>query len=219
MPGWNFADTWETIAAKLPDAQAQVQGDQRFTWADFDRRANGVARFLLDAGAQEQDKVAQYLQNAPEYLESMFAAFKAGLAPINTNFRYADDELVYLWDNADCVAVVFHSTYTGTIERIRDRVPKVTTWLWVDDGDGLCPEWAMPYEEAADTPVDREAFRWWLTVATLRWGVICRFQAERHLSGQTPSVELAAIGRRVSETEWDVLDLLEGGAHVRSKND
>ena len=56
-------------------------------------------------------------------------------------------------------------------------------------------------------------------MATLRWGVICRFQAERHLSGQTPSVELAAIGRRVSETEWDVLDLLEGGAHVRSKND
>ena len=48
-------------------------------------------------------------------------------------------------------------------------------------------------------------------MATLRWGVICRFQAERHLSGQTPSVELAAIGRRVSETEWDVLDLLEGG--------
>jgi aminoglycoside phosphotransferase (APT) family kinase protein len=67
------------------------------------------------------------------------------------------------------------------------------------------------YEAAAGTTVDREAFRWWLTLATLRWGVICRFQAERHLSGQTPSVELAAIGRRVSETEWDVLDLLEGG--------
>ena len=67
------------------------------------------------------------------------------------------------------------------------------------------------YEAAAGASVDREAFRWWLTVATLRWGVICRFQAERHLSGQTPSVELAAIGRRVSETEWDVLDLLEGG--------
>lgn len=67
------------------------------------------------------------------------------------------------------------------------------------------------YEAAADTTVDRKAFRWWLTVATLRWGVICRYQAERHLSGQTRSVELAAIGRRVSETEWDLLDLLTGG--------
>ena len=67
------------------------------------------------------------------------------------------------------------------------------------------------YEAAAGEQLARETFRWWLTLATLRWGVICRFQAERHLSGHTPSVELAAIGRRVGETEWDVLDLLEGG--------
>ena len=67
------------------------------------------------------------------------------------------------------------------------------------------------YETAAETDLDRDVFRWWLTVATLRWGVICRFQAERHLSGVNPSVELAAIGRRVAETEWDVLDLLTGG--------
>jgi len=78
-------------------------------------------------------------------------------------------------------------------------------------GLGSVESFLSAYEEAAGTAVDRDAFRWWLTVATLRWGVICRFQAERHLSGQTRSVELAAIGRRVSETEWDVLDLLEGG--------
>jgi aminoglycoside phosphotransferase (APT) family kinase protein len=65
------------------------------------------------------------------------------------------------------------------------------------------------YERAAATTVDRVAIRWWLILATLRWGVICRYQAHRHLSGQTRSVELAAIGRRVSETEWDLLDLLD----------
>ena len=78
-------------------------------------------------------------------------------------------------------------------------------------GLGSIQTFLSAYEVASGTTVDREAFRWWLTLATLRWGVICRFQAERHLSGQTPSVELAAIGRRVSETEWDVLDLLDGG--------
>jgi aminoglycoside phosphotransferase (APT) family kinase protein len=76
-------------------------------------------------------------------------------------------------------------------------------------GLGSVETFLSAYEAAACT-IDRQAFRWWLTLATLRWGVICRFQAERHLSGQSPSVELAAIGRRVSETEWDVLDLLEG---------
>jgi aminoglycoside phosphotransferase (APT) family kinase protein len=78
-------------------------------------------------------------------------------------------------------------------------------------GLGSVESFLSAYEAAANTALDRDVFRWWLTVATLRWGVICRFQAERHLSGQTPSVELAAIGRRVAETEWDVLDLLQGG--------
>jgi len=78
-------------------------------------------------------------------------------------------------------------------------------------GLGSVESFLTAYEAAADIALDRDVFRWWLTVATLRWGVICRFQAERHLSGQTPSVELAAIGRRVAETEWDVLDLLQGG--------
>ena len=160
MPGWNFADVWEVIAEQIPDAQAQVHGDRRVSWSEFDRRANGVAATLLDRGAAEQDKVAQYLYNGTEYLQSLFGAFKAGLVPINTNYRYQDDELVYLWDNADCVAVVFHGVFTETIERIRDRVPRVATWLWVDDGHGLCPDWAMPYEEAAASHADRVVPPW-----------------------------------------------------------
>lgn len=77
-------------------------------------------------------------------------------------------------------------------------------------GLGSVETFLQAYENASGTVLDRKAFRWWLTVATLRWGVICRHQAQRHLSGEMPSVELAAIGRRVSETEWDLLDLLSG---------
>jgi acyl-CoA synthetase (AMP-forming)/AMP-acid ligase II len=160
MPGWNFADVWEVVAEQIPDAPAQLHGEIRRSWTEFDRRANGVAAALLEHGATEQDKVAQYLYNGPEYIESMFGAFKAGLVPINTNYRYQDDELVYLWDNADCVAVVFHGTFTETIERIRHRVPRVTTWLWVDDGDGPCPQWALPYEDAATSHAERVVAPW-----------------------------------------------------------
>ncbi|HYB80408.1 MAG TPA: phosphotransferase family protein [Mycobacterium sp.] len=76
-------------------------------------------------------------------------------------------------------------------------------------GLGSIENFLRAYEEASATTVDRVTFHWWLVLATLRWGVICRYQAERHLSGQSRSVELAAIGRRVCETEWDLLDLLE----------
>jgi fatty-acyl-CoA synthase len=158
--GWNFAEVWETIAEQIPDAPAQVHGERRTTWRELDERANGVAHALLEAGVVEQDKVAQYLYNGPEYLETMFGVWKAGLAPVNTNYRYADDELVYLWDNADAVAVTFHGAFTGTIERIRDRVGRVRLWLWVDDGSGPCPDWATPYEGAATSHPDRVVAPW-----------------------------------------------------------
>ena len=155
MTGWNFADMWEAAADQQPDAPFARQGDRTTTWADADRRADGIARTLLDAGAGPQDKVAQYLYNAPEYLESVFACFKASLVPVNTNYRYTQDELIYLWDNADAVAVVFHGTFTDVIESIRSRVPRIATWLWVDDGSGPCPDWAIQYEAAAAIETER----------------------------------------------------------------
>jgi aminoglycoside phosphotransferase (APT) family kinase protein len=79
-------------------------------------------------------------------------------------------------------------------------------------GLGSIERFLSAYERASGTTVDRVGMRWWLIRATLSWGIICRYQAERHLSGQTRSVELAAIGRRVCETEWDLLDLLEATA-------
>jgi acyl-CoA synthetase (AMP-forming)/AMP-acid ligase II len=147
--GWNFADVWETVADTLPDAPALAHGGRRLTWAELDRRADGVARTLIDAGTTQQDKVAQYLYNGNEYLESVFACFKAGLVPVNTNYRYTDDELAYLWDNSDTVAVVFHGTFADRVESVRERVPGVRLWLCVDDGSGPCPSWATPYESAA----------------------------------------------------------------------
>lgn len=76
-------------------------------------------------------------------------------------------------------------------------------------GLGSVEDFVGAYEQAGGAAVNRDALRWWLVLGTLKWGIICRYQAERHLSGQTRSVELAAIGRRVCENEWDILDLLE----------
>lgn len=151
MSKWNFADVWEAVADELPDAPALVHGGHTRTWREFDHRADNVGRWLLGAGVADQDKLALYLYNCPDYLEACYAAYKIGLVPINTNYRYADDELVYLWENADTVAVVFHGAFVERIEGIRGRVPGVRSWLWVDDGTASCPAWAVPYEEAAET--------------------------------------------------------------------
>jgi len=149
MSGWNLADILEAVAQAHPGAQAQVHGERRQTWEELDRRTAALASALVDRGARRQEKVAQYLYNGPEYLESVVASFKAALVPVNTNYRYQDAELLYLWDNADVVAVVFHGCFAERIEGLRARLPKIHTWLWVDDGTGPCPQWAVSYEEAA----------------------------------------------------------------------
>jgi fatty-acyl-CoA synthase len=149
MTGWNFADLWEICADVRGEAPAQVHGDRTIGWTELDRRADGLATALLDAGLAHQDKVAQYLYNGPEYMQGVYACFKAGMVPVNTNYRYAEDELVYLWDNADAAAVMFHGSFTPTVERVRARLPRVQLWLWVDDGTHPCPGWAADFGRAA----------------------------------------------------------------------
>lgn len=149
-PEWNFADVWETIAQTQPERAAHVHGTTIVSWREFDQRANGVADWLLRTGCDHQDKVALYLYNAPEYMQAAFACLKASLVPVNTNYRYKQDELLSLWDNADATVVVFDVAFSETIEEIRTRCTKVKAWLCVGN-DARCPAWASSYAAAAVT--------------------------------------------------------------------
>jgi aminoglycoside phosphotransferase (APT) family kinase protein len=75
-------------------------------------------------------------------------------------------------------------------------------------GFGTVEELVAGYRDAGGGPVDPGALHWWQVLGTVRWGVICIVQALTHMSGAQRSVELAAIGRRVCEVEWDVLEML-----------
>ena len=82
MSEWNYAEIWEGIAQVQPDEPAIIQGDRTISWGQFDARARSVAAWLLSQNVTHQDKVALYLYNAPEYLESVFASFRIGLIPV-----------------------------------------------------------------------------------------------------------------------------------------
>jgi len=83
-------------------------------------------------------------------------------------------------------------------------------------GLGTREELLAAYRAAGGADISLEELRWWETLGTLRWGVICMTQAQAHLSGAQRSVELAAIGRRVCEQEWDLLLLLAPEAASRA---
>jgi len=146
MTNWNLAKIFSAVAATVPDRPCQIHGNRVVTWAEFDQRSESLASDLLAHGVSHQGKLAIYLYNSPEYMESMNAAFKAEMAPVNTNFRYGPDEITYLFDNADAEAVVFHAVFTPLIEQIKGRLPHVKRWYVVSDESGFGPEWATEYE-------------------------------------------------------------------------
>lgn len=151
---WNYADIYEAIAAAMPDVPCQVQGDRMVTWAEFDRRSNALAQAFLAAGLPHQAKVAIYLRNCPEFLETYVACFKARLVPVNVNYRYGPAELVHVLGNSDAEAGVFSAAYAETLGRCREELPRLRYFLAVDDGNAK-PDWALAYErigEAASSP-------------------------------------------------------------------
>ncbi|MBS0334870.1 MAG: AMP-binding protein [Proteobacteria bacterium] len=162
MTNWTFADVWEAVAIAQPDHPAFIQGDRVITWGEFDARADALAAYFVAQGLCRQSKVAAFLFNGPEYVETYFAAFKGGFAPVNTNYRYGPEELFYLFDNADAEAVVFHASFTETLEAIRGRLPGVKTWVAVAEPGHPAPTWADDYETVvAEPPIDRPARAPW----------------------------------------------------------
>lgn len=154
--GWTLADVWEAIAASQAERSALIQADRVISWGAFDARADALAAHFLARGLGHQAKVAAYLYNGPEYLETYFAAFKAGVAPVNTNYRYGPEEVRYLFDNADAEAVVFHAGFTELLEKIRPQLPKVKAWIAVAEPGHPTPAWADDYDSVvAKTPAKR----------------------------------------------------------------
>jgi fatty-acyl-CoA synthase len=157
----HLATLWEHVADAVPDATAVVQGDVRLTYRDLDDRASRLAGALLEAGLGTESKVAQYLYNSPAYVESYAAALKIRGVPVNVNYRYLDDELLYLLENSEAEALVFHSSLGDRVARVAPRATGVKVLLEVDDLDAgaarIAVPGARPYEEAlaAATPAPR----------------------------------------------------------------
>jgi acyl-CoA synthetase (AMP-forming)/AMP-acid ligase II len=153
---WNLATAFESVCDAIPDRIALIQGDCRVSWRSFDERAARVAGALSAAGLGPDSKVASYLYNCNEYTEGLYGTFKMRGVPVNVNYRYLEDELVYLLDNSDAEALLFHGSLGEQVAKVRDRAPKVKLWIQVDDGSPR-QEFAAQYEDllAASAPMDR----------------------------------------------------------------
>ncbi len=144
---WNLADLFDLVAETVPDRLAVAHGASGVarSWRELDARSNALARHLQRLH-RPGDKLAVYSYNRPEFVETLVGAMKARLVPVNVNYRYREDELVYLFENSDASAVVYEAAFADRVAKIRDRLPQVREWIELDGAAGNA--FATPFEEA-----------------------------------------------------------------------
>lgn len=131
---FNIADLFELVADAIPEREALVCGEARATFGELEERANRLAHFLKDQGIKARDHVGLYLHNCNEYVEGMLACFKLRAVPINVNYRYADEELLYIFDNADLVACIHGREFIPAIRAVNSSTPGLKLFISVEDG-------------------------------------------------------------------------------------
>jgi len=140
---YNIADLYESIADVVPTRNAVVSGAVELTYGELDARANRLAHFLRERGVGPGQHIGLHLWNGNEFLEAMLAAFKLRAVPININYRYVAEELHYLCDNADLVALLTQGEYATTMRDVRTQLPKLRTTIVV----GAEPSSALSKDE------------------------------------------------------------------------
>ncbi|HEY5024756.1 MAG TPA: acyl-CoA synthetase [Acidimicrobiales bacterium] len=159
---FNLGLVFETVAATIPEREAIVWGERRFSFAQLRDRARRLASFLHDRGLgahsgrdglagheSAQDHLGLYLHNSNEYVEGMIGSYLARVAPFNVNYRYVEEELQYLLTDAGARAIVYHATFAPVLARVLPSLPKLELLLQVADesGNDLLPG-AVDYEAA-----------------------------------------------------------------------
>jgi len=131
---FNLADCFDLVAATCPDREALIQGSRRLAWQELERRARNVSSWMTARGASHQGKVAIYTYNHPAYMEGVYAAMKAALVPVNVNYRYREEELRYLLDNADAEIAIVHEDFVPLMATVAPQLSRLRGVLVVSDG-------------------------------------------------------------------------------------
>ncbi|MEU6065563.1 MULTISPECIES: acyl-CoA synthetase [Streptomyces] len=159
---YNLADLFESVVDVVPDREALVYIDhpgtgaeRRLTYAELDTAANRIGHHLIDSGLRPGEHLGLHLYNGIEYLQTVLACLKARIVPVNVNYRYVEEELVYLYRDADLAALVFDAEFTDRVAAALPRAEKLRHVVRVGSpapGAREVPAVAFTEAEAAGSP-------------------------------------------------------------------
>ncbi|MGW1208609.1 acyl-CoA synthetase [Streptomyces sp. NPDC002499] len=157
---YNLADLFESVVDAVPDREALVYIDhpgtgaeRRLTYAELDAAANRIGHHLIDSGLRPGEHLGLHLYNGVEYLQTVLGCLKARIVPVNVNYRYVEEELVYLYRDADLVALVFDAEFTGRVATALPQCPKLRHLVRVgSEGDEVPGVTSFAEAEAEGSP-------------------------------------------------------------------
>jgi acyl-CoA synthetase (AMP-forming)/AMP-acid ligase II len=150
MPTFNLANLFEQAVDAFPDRLYLVAEGQRRSYAQMEERANRLAHHLAASGIGPGDHVGIYALNCVEWVETLWAVFKVRAVWININYRYVEDELRYLFDNADLKALVYQRQFAPRVAAVKAVMPGLRHSIVLEDGSDADPSvlGSIPYETA-----------------------------------------------------------------------
>lgn len=171
---FNLAEIFEAVAAVDPGRDCVISTRRRLSYGEFSERTWRLGNLLAGLGLgvrserenlngweSGQDHVALYLYNCTEYLEGMYGSYKARTAPFNVNYRYVEEELLYLLKDSNARAIIYHAAFAPMLEKVRAQLPELKVLIQVADESGnALLDGALDYESglasASPDPVDRQ---------------------------------------------------------------
>jgi acyl-CoA synthetase (AMP-forming)/AMP-acid ligase II len=133
---YNLADLFEAAADAFPDREYLVAEGERRTYAEMEERANRLAHHLQAQGVGPGDHVGIYGYNSVEWVETLWAVFKIRATWININYRYVEEELAYLFENADLKALVYQREFAPRVRGVLGHLPLLRHTVVIEDGSG-----------------------------------------------------------------------------------
>ena len=155
---YQLADLFESVVDTVADREALVCDPVRLTYAELDARCNQLAHHLLANGVGRGDHVGCHMPNQTPYVETMIACFKIGAVPVNVNYRYVEEELRYLYGNADLKALVFDAEFADRVRAVAPDIDALEHLMATGDlASANLPDGTVDYEQAlAQQPDTRE---------------------------------------------------------------
>jgi acyl-CoA synthetase (AMP-forming)/AMP-acid ligase II len=133
---YNLADLFEAAVDAFPEREYLVAEGKRRTYAEMEERANRLAHHLQAHGVGPGDHVGIYGYNSVEWVETLWAVFKIRATWININYRYVEEELAYLFENADLKALVYQREFAPRVKGVLDHLPLLQHTIVIEDGSG-----------------------------------------------------------------------------------